>query len=46
VDAMAERTRKQFLNLEVLLGQYQATSDFLTQQLVGLDNLSKAISKK
>jgi flagellar hook-associated protein 2 len=46
VENMAERTRRQFLNLELLLGQYQATSDFLAQQLVGLDNLSNAISKK
>jgi flagellar hook-associated protein 2 len=45
VEKMAARTRKQFESLELLLGQYQATADFLTQQLVGLDNLNNAISK-
>ncbi len=43
VEASEISLRAEFTALEMLLGQYQVTSDFLSQQLVGLQNLSKSI---
>lgn len=40
------RMRAQFNALELLLSEYQATGDYLTQQITSLQNLSSAISKK
>ncbi len=45
VSAWETRTRAQFQALEVLLAQFQATGDYLTQQLSGLANLSSYISR-
>jgi flagellar hook-associated protein 2 len=44
--ASEERLRAQFNALELLLGEYQATGNYLTQQLEGLANLNKAIAEK
>jgi flagellar hook-associated protein 2 len=38
------RLRAQFTSLETLLSGYQATGDFLSQQIAGLQNLNSAIS--
>jgi len=45
ISAWETRTRAQFQALEVLLAQYQATGDYLTQQLSGLANLNSYISR-
>jgi hypothetical protein len=39
--ASEERLRAQFNALELLLGEYQATGNYLTQQLEGLANLKQ-----
>lgn len=44
--AWESRTRAQFNALEVLLSQYQATGDYLSQQIVGLQNLNSYISNR
>jgi flagellar hook-associated protein 2 len=44
--ASEERLRAQFNALELLLGEYQATGNYLTQQLEGLANLNKYIAEK
>ena len=44
--AMESRLRAQFNSLELLLSNYQATGNYLTQQISGLQNLSSAIAKK
>lgn len=41
-----ERLRAQFTSLELLLSQFQATSDALNQQLTGLQNLNRSIANK
>ena len=41
-----ERLRTQFTSLELLLGQYQNTSDSLNAQLLSLQNLSNYVSKR
>ncbi len=46
VSATETRMRAQFNALELLLSEYQATGDYLTQQISSLQNLSTAISKK
>ncbi len=46
VTASEERMRAQFTALEVLLSQYQATSDYLSQQLVSLQNMNSYIANK
>ena len=38
--------RDSFNALELLLGEYQATGNYLTQQLEGLANLNKYIAEK
>ena len=42
--AWETRTRAEFQALELLLAQYQTTGDYLSQQLLGLQNLSNYIS--
>ena len=44
ISAWEARTRAQFEALEVLLAQYQTTSDYLGQQILGLQNLNNYIS--
>jgi flagellar hook-associated protein 2 len=44
--ASEARMRAQFNALEVLLGEYQTTGNYLTQQLEGLANLNKSIAEK
>ena len=44
ISAWEIRTRAQFEALEVLLAQYQTTSDYLSQQILGLQNLNNYIS--
>lgn len=39
------RTRAQFNSLELLLAEYQATGDYLSQQITGMQNLNSFISK-
>ncbi len=46
ISAWETRTRARFEALEVLLGQYQATSDYLNQQIVSLQNLNDYISNR
>jgi flagellar hook-associated protein 2 len=46
IEASEILMRAQFNALEVLLGQYQTTSDFLSQQLTGLRNLNSYISSR
>ena len=41
-----ERTRAQFNSLELLLAEYQATGDYLTQQISAMQNLNSYISGK
>jgi flagellar hook-associated protein 2 len=41
-----ENLRRQFIALETVMGQIQATGDFLTQQLDGLAELSSSINKR
>ena len=43
--AWETRTRAQFNALELLLAEYQTTGDYLSQQIVGLQNLNNYISK-
>ncbi len=38
------RTRAQFNSLELLLAEYQATGDYLTQQIAGMQNLNSYIA--
>ena len=45
ISAWESRTRAQFEALEVLLGQYQTTSNYLTQQIGSLQNLNSYISR-
>ena len=40
------RTRAQFNRLELLLAEYQNTGNFLTQQLLGMQNLNNYISNR
>jgi flagellar hook-associated protein 2 len=44
LEVSEDRLRAQFVALEVLLGQYQVTGDFLSQQLLGFQNLNRALS--
>ena len=44
--AAETRMRAQFNALELLLSEYQATGNYLTQQITSLQNLNTAISKK
>jgi flagellar hook-associated protein 2 len=44
ISAWETRTRAQFESLEVLLAQYQITSNYLSQQILGLENLNNYIS--
>lgn len=46
VEASEIRMRTQFASLEVLLGQYQTTSDYLSQQIVAMENMNNAIANK
>ena len=46
IEASAIRIRAQFNALEVLLGQYQSTGDYLSQQIIGLQNLNSYISNR
>jgi flagellar hook-associated protein 2 len=46
VSAWETRTRAQFQALEVLLAQFQATGDYLNQQIAGLQNLNSYISSR
>lgn len=41
-----ENLRRQFIALETIMGQIQATGNFLTQQLDGLAELSSSINKR
>jgi flagellar hook-associated protein 2 len=41
-----ERTRAQFNSLELLMSQYQTTGDYLTQQIVGLQNFNSFVSNR
>ncbi|MCK4391242.1 MAG: flagellar filament capping protein FliD [Desulfobacterales bacterium] len=45
ISAWETRTRAQFQALEVLLAQYQVTGDYLSQQILGLQNLNSYISR-
>jgi len=44
--AWETRTRAQFNALELLLAEYQATGDYLSQQIVGLQNLNNFVSNR
>ncbi len=44
ISAWETRTRAKFESLELLLAQYQTTWDYLSQQLMGLQNLNNYIS--
>jgi len=44
--AWETRTRAQFNTLELLLAEYQTTGNFLSQQIVGLQNLNNFVSNK
>jgi flagellar hook-associated protein 2 len=44
--AWETRTRAQFNALELLLAEYQATGDYLTQQVQGIQNLNNYISNR
>ena len=39
-----QRTRAQFNSLELLLAEFQATGDYLTQQIAGMQNLNSYIA--
>ena len=41
-----ERTRAQYNAMEQLLAQYQSTGDYLTQQIVGMQNLNSFVSNR
>ena len=45
ISSWETRTRAEFQALELLLADYQATSNYLNQQLTGLRNLNSYISK-
>ena len=44
VSAWEVRTRAQFNAMELLLAEFQSTGDFLTQQIVGLQNFNSYVS--
>ena len=44
--AWETRTRAQFNALELLLAEYQATGNYLTQQILGMQNLNNYISNR
>jgi len=44
--AWETRTRAQFNALELLLAEYQATGNYLSQQIVGLQNLNNFVSNR
>ena len=44
--AWETRTRAQFNALELLLAEYQTTGEYLSQQIVGMQNLNSYISNK
>jgi flagellar hook-associated protein 2 len=44
--AWEERTRAQFNSLELLLAQYQSTGDYLTQQIMGMQNLNSFVANR
>ena len=44
--AWETRTRAQFNALELLLAGYQATGNYLTQQILGMQNLNNYISNR
>ena len=44
--AWEARTRAQFNALEVLLAEYQTTGDYLSQQILGMQNLNNYISSR
>lgn len=46
ISSWETRTRARFQALEVLLGQYQTTGDYLNQQITGLQNLGRYISSR
>ncbi|MFO7910779.1 MAG: hypothetical protein R6V15_01310, partial [Desulfotignum sp.] len=41
-----ERTLAQYNAMEVLLAQYQTTGDYLTQQIVGLQNFNSYVANR
>jgi flagellar hook-associated protein 2 len=44
--AWETRTRAQFNALELLLAEYQTTGNYLTQQVMGMQNLNNYISNR
>ena len=46
ISSWETRTRARFQALEVLLGQYQTTSNYLNQQITGMQNLGRYISSR
>ena len=40
------RTRAQFNSLELLLSQYQSTGDYLTQQIMGMQNFNSYVANR
>jgi len=46
ISAWETRTRAQFQSLELLMGKYQATGDYLNQQVAGLQNLNNFIANR
>jgi len=46
IDAWEVRTRAQFNALEVLLAEYQTTGDYLSQQIVAMQNFNSYVSNK
>ena len=44
--AWEARTRAQFNALELLLAEYQATGNYLAQQIAGLQNLNNYVANK
>jgi flagellar hook-associated protein 2 len=41
-----ERTRAQYNAMELLLAQYQTTGDYLTQQIIGMQNLNSYVANR
>jgi len=46
IEASAIRMRTQFNALEVLLSQYQSAGDYLSQQILGMQNLNNYVSNR
>lgn len=45
-EAWEARTRAQFNTLELLIAEYQTTGDYLSQQIIGMQNLNQNIANR